>query len=71
MIFKVANAGLDITKQVIQMIAQLMIGVIMVFFVGLPLVLGGVLVGLVPLAIGAMAWISLYQTYNRFKQKLP
>jgi len=54
--FKEVDRAMNKTRTAIQLAATLLIGFMMVFAVGLPLVAGGVGSGLVPLVLGCCAF---------------
>lgn len=58
MIFEKATQSLGLFRTLIQIAGCLLIGTMMVFFAGLPLVQGGIASGYVPLGIGICALIT-------------
>lgn len=67
MIVEKADKAISTVTTFIQMGAQLLIGVVMVIFVGLPLVAGGVASGFVPLALGLCAFAAAGRSLWRMR----
>ena len=56
--FDKAEKALSTTTIVIQIFGALLVGTIMVFFAGLPLVLGGIGSGWIPLILGVCGFVT-------------
>jgi hypothetical protein len=56
------------TRTVIQIAACSLIGTVMVFGAGLPLLLGGRFEGLIPLALGSCAFLTARKDWQRLSR---
>ena len=56
--FRLLNLALNKTRTIIQIAACVLIGVMMVFAVGLPLFLGGRYEGLITIVLGSLAFLT-------------
>lgn len=68
MIFRAVETAANSARNVIQLGARLLIGVMMVFAVGLPLLVGGRPEALIPLGIGGFALYSVAKDFGWIRQ---
>ncbi|MEL7540302.1 MAG: hypothetical protein AAGJ51_05320 [Pseudomonadota bacterium] len=68
MIFRAVESAANGVRSAIQIAACLLIGTMMVFAVGLPLLLGGRPEALIPLGLGSMALYSARKDLRRLSK---
>ncbi|MEO1305383.1 MAG: hypothetical protein AAFV37_10430 [Pseudomonadota bacterium] len=68
--FQVLNSVLGGVQSVIQIGACLLIGTMMVFAVGLPLLIGGRPEALIPIGIGSMAFWTVWKRTKSAREAL-